>query len=156
HHLASSPMSFDRVTRMGPALEACIYELDVREVRGAEAARQLLSRTRERVRAGWALRPEAAHYVNVTAAEPVDEAVRTEMRAKLGDHDGIDSVAVTGLDAGDGDSALFDDLFAESGQQATADAAHLGRGWARVVDAMQRDAPLVATVLTSGRDEIRV
>ncbi len=140
-------MPFDRVTLVGTSFVACTYDVDVRAVHGEDAARRLLSETRERVKAGRALKPDAAHYVNVIAADPVDDSVRRIVLPELGQNDGIDAVAVFGL-------AL---LAAPAPKPWTdEERASAGDAWARMSDAIQADAVLVGRVVESAGDEVRV
>ncbi len=93
-------MPFDRETQVGSEFVACTYDVDAREVRDEGTAVRLLARTRERVKEGRSLRPGSAHYVNLVVAEPVHDAVRS-LISNLGQNDGIDSVAVSGLTLAD-------------------------------------------------------
>jgi hypothetical protein len=132
-----------------------MYVVDVRGISGVEAARQLLSTTRARVRAGRELRPEAAHYVEVIASGAVDDALRGELLSKLGDHDGVDSVSVSGPPADVG-TLGSESPSAAVGQSPTQGGESRGGGWSTVVDAAQRGSTLVGTIVSSQAGDVRV
>lgn len=146
-------MPFDRVTDLN-VFVACTYDVDLRTVRGETAALRLVADVLERVKAGRALRPDAAHYVNVMVSDGSDDVARSIVLSRLGENDGIDSVAVLGLsappDAGRADAAGLQSALAPGA------ATNLEPAWARLVKAIEADSPIVARVIALEGADARV
>lgn len=102
------------------------------------------------------MRPEAAHYVNVIASESVDEAVRTVLLSELGSHDGVDSVAVSGVSPFDAGAPDFERLNSAAVEDLERNAAGAGGGWEKVATAAQTDSVLIGEVTAVLHGEIRV
>lgn len=148
-------MPFDHVANAGTSFVACMYDVDLRAVRGEVAARRLLDEIRARVKAGRGLRPDAAHYVNLTVSEHLDEAVRFIVIAQLGQGDGIDSVNVSGLPRFPAPARREPDHLQPRGDMPPAGLDE-DAGWARLENAVAADSPVVATVLSLGEEGARV
>jgi hypothetical protein len=148
-----SKLPFDRITDLN-VFVACTYDVDLRTIRGEASALRLVADVRERVKAGRALRPDAAHYVNVMVSDASDDVARSIVLSRLGHNDGIDSVAVSGL------SYPFDARRADAGGLQSALVAEAGTdlepGWARLAKAIEADSPIVAKVVALEGADARV
>jgi hypothetical protein len=146
---------FDHVTSVGTAFVACTYDVDIRTVRGEVAALRLVAEVRERVRAGRALRPDAAHYVDVIASDEADDVVRSIVLSQLGEHDGVDGVR-TSRPPPCADAARVDPNRSPSSELAPRLATEADPGWAWLAEAFEADNAIVGRVVSLEGEDAQV
>lgn len=151
-HGGTEAAPYNRIVDTG-AFSACVYDVNARGTRTRDDAERLLTTTRERVRRGRASRPNDAHYVSVIVDGDVTEVVREGLIEKLGNGDGVDSVAVEGARV---EHAPTDALAERSRREENELLSRMEAGWSRVRRAVETDTPLEATVIEVGSSEPRV